>query len=91
MTLALTAALYRSALELDPKKAFAHYGLGVTYVSTRRYEAALAALDRAIEWKPTYADTIPSGALAWAPNLSSRPRVAATQLDIVVRTAFSSR
>ena len=45
-------AAYQRAIELDPKYAYPHTGLGNVYRTLGRYEEAIAAYKRAIEFDP---------------------------------------
>jgi len=48
-------AAYQRAIELDPKDAYPHHGIGNVQSDLGNYEAALAAYQRAIELDPQYA------------------------------------
>jgi tetratricopeptide (TPR) repeat protein len=48
-------ASYQAAIDLDPKDAYPHNGLGLVYSAQGRYEAAIASYQTAIVLDPKYA------------------------------------
>ncbi len=57
-------ASYRKAIELDPKDAVAHHGLGLALAENEDFEEAVAAYLKAIELDPEYAEAYND--LGWA-------------------------
>lgn len=47
---------YRSALDIDPNLAIAHYNLGMTLKETKQFPDAIAAYCQAIQIRPDYAE-----------------------------------
>jgi|YNPNPStandDraft_1061719.scaffolds.fasta_scaffold16037_4 tetratricopeptide (TPR) repeat protein len=47
---------YQRAVELDPRNARAHYGMGLVQTRLGQYEAARASFEKALEWRPDLVD-----------------------------------
>lgn len=73
------AELAEKATTMDPSLPQVHFASGQVDLFRRRHEQALAAVDRAIEVNPSYADAY--ALLAWTLNYAGRPVDALSALN----------